>query len=206
MDFQKAPYTYVDRVDLYVKNVQRSKDFYTKMLGLSLLTEEANLITFTANGLSPLITIEQKDGALPLEKRSAGLYHFALLVPTRKDLAAIAAHLMKEGYPLVGGADHAVSEALYLEDPDGNGIEIYRDRSSDSWQWENGRVFMPTEALDEHLLDEWDRAPWKRIAVGTKMGHLHLQVADIKETEKFYLDGLGFDLVAQYGPWADFIS
>ncbi|MCQ2009143.1 MAG: VOC family protein [Sporolactobacillus sp.] len=206
MNFHRAPNTYVDQVNLYVKNTERSKDFYSGVLGLSVLREAKNMVTFSANGSDPLITVEQPVDVLPQIRRSAGLYHFALLVPTRKDLAAVTAHLMKEEYPLVGGADHAVSEALYLEDPDGNGIEIYRDRPSEEWEWENGRVFMPTEAMDEHLLDELEGEPWSGLSKETIMGHLHLQVANLKETEQFYLDGLGFNLVAAYGPYADFIS
>lgn len=206
MNFHEYPNTYVDQVNVYVNNLERSKDFYSGMLGLHVTKENEHAITFSANGKDPLITVEQPQGVLPLIRRSAGLYHFALLLPSRKDLAAVTAHLMKEGYPLVGGADHAVSEALYLEDPDGNGIEIYRDRPSDQWKWENGTVFMPTEAMDEHLLDELDGEAWTGLPEGTIMGHLHLQVADLKATEQFYVEGLGFNLVAKYGAYADFIS
>ncbi|MDF2479564.1 MAG: catE [Sphingobacterium sp.] len=206
MNFHEAPNMYVDQVNLFVRNLGRSKDFYSGILGLSILQESKQVITFSANGTNPLLTIEQPEDVLPQIKQSAGLYHFAMLVPSRKDLAAVTAHLMKEDYPLVGGADHAVSEALYLEDPDGNGIEIYRDRPADKWKWENGKVFMPTEAMDEHLLDELIGEPWTGLPKGTKMGHLHLQVANLKETEKFYVEGLGFNLVAAYGPYADFIS
>ncbi|SFF97351.1 VOC family protein [Sporolactobacillus nakayamae] len=206
MQFHEAPNMYVNHVYLFVRNLRRSKDFYSGILGLSILQESKQAITFSANGIDPLLTLEQPVVVLPPIRRSAGLYHFAMLVPSRKDLAAVTARLMKEGYPLVGGADHAVSEALYLEDPDGNGIEIYRDRPADEWKWENGKVLMLTEAIDEHLLDELNGEPWGGLPKETKMGHLHLQVANLKETEKFYVEGLGFNLVAAYEPYADFIS
>ncbi|MET1249711.1 VOC family protein [Sporolactobacillus sp. STCC-11] len=206
MNFHEVPNTYVDQIFLFVRNLQRSKDFYSGMLGLSILQQNQQAITFSANGTDPLLTVEQPVDVLPPNRRSAGLYHFAMLVPSRKDLAAVTAHLLKEDYPLVGGADHAVSEALYLEDPDGNGIEIYRDRPADEWKWENGKVLMLTEAMDEHLLDELNGEPWSGLPKETKMGHLHLQVANLKETEKFYVEGLGFNLVAAYEPYADFIS
>ncbi|MCO7176190.1 VOC family protein [Sporolactobacillus kofuensis] len=206
MNFHQAPNTYVDQVFLYVNNLDRSKDFYSGMLGLHVLKEEERTVTFSANGTDPLITVERPEDVLPQLRRSAGLYHFAMLVPTRKDLAAVIQHLLKEEYPLVGASDHAVSEALYLEDPDGNGIEIYRDRPSDQWKWQNGTVFMPTEAMDEHILSELNGEPWTGLPSGTKMGHLHLQVANLQETEKFYVEALGFNVVAKYGDLADFVS
>ncbi|MCO7125753.1 VOC family protein [Sporolactobacillus shoreicorticis] len=206
MNFHKAPNTYVDQVNLYVQNTERSKDFYSGVLGLRVLKETKKIVTFAANGSDPLITVEQTINVLPQNRRSSGLYHLALRVPTRKDLAAVMAHLLKEEYPLVGGADHAVSEALYLNDPDGNGVEIYCDRPSEKWKWENGRVFMPTNAMDKHLLDELNGESWTGLSKETIMGHLHLQVANLKEAEKFYLNGLGFNLAAAYEPYADFIS
>jgi Predicted ring-cleavage extradiol dioxygenase len=206
MSFHNAPNTYVSEVHLRVMNLERSENFYRDMLGLRVLKKEEGKITLSANGTDPLITIEQPEGVQPHRSRQAGLYHVALLLPSRRDLAAILYHLLKEEYPLQGGSDHAVSEAVYLADPDGNGIELYRDRPSTEWKWENGRVYMPTVAMDEHILDELDGKVWDGMPEKTIIGHIHLQVADLKKAEKFYCKGLGFDLVAQYDDQADFIS
>lgn len=206
MAFHNYPNTFASEVFLYVSNLQRSLDFYRQTLELRVLKKEQNIIVFTANGADPLVTIEQPDSIIPRRPRTAGLYHFALLLPSRTDLALILAHLLKEGYPLQGGADHAVSEAVYLADPDGNGIELYHDRPSEQWKWSNGKVFMTTEALDDHILDELDGREWRGMPEQTIMGHIHLQVADLKASERFYCKGLGFDLVANFGDQADFIS
>lgn len=206
MSFHSAPNTYVSQVHLRVMNLERSENFYQDMLGLRVLKKEEGKITLSANGTDPLITIEQPESVQPHRSRQAGLYHVALLLPSRKDLAAILYHLLKEEYPLQGGSDHAVSEAVYLADPDGNGIELYRDRPSTEWKWENGRVYMPTVAMDEHILDELDGKVWNGMPEKTIIGHIHLQVADLKKAESFYCKGLGFNLVSQYDNQADFIS
>lgn len=204
--FHTFPNTFVSQVYLVVSNLERSRDFYQNILGLRIMKKENHSITFSANGLDPLVTLEQPDRVLPHHSRQAGLYHFALLLPSRKDLAAVLYHLLKEEYPLQGGSDHAVSEAVYLADPDGNGIELYRDRPSKEWKWSSGRVFMPTVAMDEHILDELDGQPWNGMPEQTIMGHIHLQVTDLETAEKFYCNALGFDLVSQYDDQADFIS
>ncbi|MCI1857096.1 MAG: VOC family protein [Sporolactobacillus sp.] len=206
MSFHKRPHTYVSQVRLCVLNLERSQDFYVNMLGLRVLEKGERTIAFTANGTDPLITVEQPEGILPRQPHEAGLYHFALLLPSRKDLAAVLAHLLKDGWPLQGGADHAVSEAVYLADPDGNGIELYRDRPPKQWNWENGKVYMPTVGLDEQILHELDGQPWTGLPVQTMIGHIHLQVADLEAAATFYTKGLGFRLVANYGQMADFLS
>lgn len=206
MTFHDFPNTFAGEVHLFVSSLERSLDFYHQTLGLRVLRKEQNTIVFTANGIDPLVTVEQPEQIMPHKFRTAGLYHFALLLPSRTDLARVLAHLLKESYPLQGGADHAVSEAVYLADPDGNGIELYHDRPSDQWKWSNGKVFMSTEALDEHILDALDDEEWRGMPDNTIMGHIHLQVADLKASELFYCKGLGFDLVANYGDQADFIS
>lgn len=204
--FHSYPNTYVSQVHLLVSDLERSKNFYRKILGLHFLKDSERTVILSANGVDPLVTLEQSDQAAGHNFRQAGLYHFALLLPSRKDLASMLAHLLKLHYPLQGGSDHAVSEAVYLADPDGNGIELYRDRPSDKWRWNNGRVFMPTEAISEDILDELEDGEWKGMPEKTIMGHIHLQVADLKASEDFYCKGLGFDLVAQYDDQADFIS
>lgn len=206
MTFHEPPTIFASRIHLNVGDLERSRTFYQDVLGLRVLNKNDRSMVFTANGADPLLTIEQTPLVLARRSRMAGLYHFALLLPTRNDLAAAMVRLLKVSYPLQGGADHAVSEAIYLADPDGNGIELYRDRPPEQWKWRDGRVFMPTDALDEHILEDWDGSRWQGLPGETILGHMHLQVADLRKTETFYCQGLGFDLVAQYGKEADFLS
>lgn len=135
------------------------------------------------------------------------MYHFALLLPSRNDLARILRHFIQIRYPLQGASDHLVSEAIYLADPDGNGIEIYSDRPSAAWNWENGEVEMATVPLDaENLLAEGDGEAWTGLPSNTLMGHIHLHVSELQKTEEFYIQGLGFNIVNRYGRQALFIS
>lgn len=206
MSFHTAPNSYVSQVHLRVMNLERSEKFYKDLLGFRVLRKEQETIIFSADGVTPLITVEQPAKVQPHLSRQAGLYHIALLLPSRKDLANVLYHLLKEEYPLQGGSDHAVSEAVYLADPDGNGIELYRDRPASEWRWENGKVHMPTVAIDEHILDARDSGGWGGMPKDTIIGHIHLQVADLKAAEQFYCKGLGFQLVAEYGDQAGFLS
>ncbi|MGZ6390809.1 MAG: VOC family protein, partial [Ktedonobacterales bacterium] len=135
-------------------------------------------------------------------------YHFAILVPTRADLGRWLQHWLELGLPLPGQGDHLVSEALYLSDPDGNGIEIYRDRPRSEWRWVNGTVQMAVDPVDiRGVLEEAQREgqPWTGMAPGTRLGHMHLQVGDIPQAEAFYHDVLGFDITARM-PSALFVS
>lgn len=160
------------------------------------------------SGGRQLVVLDEEHGARPA-RASTGLYHFALLVPERRDLARWLAHAVREDVPLVGLADHFVSEALYLSDPDDHGIEIYWDRPREQWE---GLVAarMTTLPLDvESLLSELDdprSEPFEGLAEGTVMGHVHLKVAAIADTVAFYRDVLGFALMAQLGPYAAFLS
>ncbi|MBG9796570.1 VOC family protein [Brevibacillus laterosporus] len=207
MNFHGYPYTFVSQVHLIIENIERSIAFYKDMLGLQILDRTETKVVFTANGKTPLVTIEQPDNVAPKEPWKTGLYHFALLVPSRADLANTLLHLLQEGYPLQGASDHLVSEAVYLADPDGNGIEIYVDRPSETWVWEGDSVGMSTEPLDiEGLLQENKEENWKGLPSGTIMGHIHLQVANLQQAEEFYTQGLGFEVVSRYGSQALFIS
>lgn len=207
MKFQRPPHTYVGHTHLLVQDLQRSLTFYQDIIGFRVLEEQANQITLTADGQTALLTIEQPAGVAAKEPRRAGLYHFAILLPTRSDLARALVHLLKSGYPLQGASDHLVSEAIYLADPDGNGIEIYRDRDDHDWKWQGDQVEMATAPLDaEGLLTETEGTAWNGLPKGTVMGHIHLHVANLQEAQTFYCDGLGFDVVAEYGSQALFIS
>ncbi len=137
------------------------------------------------------------------------MYHFAILVPSRRALAQSLRRIAETQVPVQGFSDHLVSEAIYLPDPDENGIEIYRDRPRNEWYDARGNLQMATEPLDlNNLIKELDghAEPWQGFDPATKLGHMHLHVANIAPAEKFYIDVLGFDLMARYGPSASFTS
>ncbi|KYD05486.1 hypothetical protein B4102_3210 [Heyndrickxia sporothermodurans] len=207
MGFHQPPHTFVGQVDLKVSDLERSLQFYQEIIGFQILKKVDKKALLTADGITPLLSIEQPEDSTPKQARTTGLYHFAILLPDRSDLAAVLQHLLQTGYPLQGASDHLVSEALYLADPDGNGIEIYSDRNPTTWEWKNGEVTMTTEALDVRgLLAEGRGKQWVRLPEATLMGHIHLHVSELQKTEEFYCKGLGFDVVTRYGGQALFIS
>lgn len=207
MKFHEYPVPYIGEVDLKVQDINRSIEFYQTIIGFKVLEKTDNKAVLTADGKTPLLLIEQPKNVTPLNPRTTGLYHFALLLPTRHDLAKALIHLVRSNYPLQGASDHYVSEAIYLADPDGNGIEIYADRPDSTWEWKNGEVNMATVALNApDLAAEDDRTPWTGLPAGTVMGHIHIQVSDIKQSEEFYTKGLGLDVVCEYGQHALFVS
>jgi catechol 2,3-dioxygenase len=207
--FHRFPHTFVNYVNLKVRNLERSILFYQRVIGLQLLERLAeNQAILSANGNTPLLMIEQPNDVIPKQPGKTGLYHFALLLPSRTNLASVLRHFLEIGYPLQGASDHLVSEALYLGDPDGNGIEIYADRASSLWDWnEKNEVVMATTALDaEDLLAKGDGQKWKGLPSGTLMGHIHLHVCELQKTKEFYTNGLGFQIVSRYGSQALFLS
>ncbi len=203
------PATTVGLLSLTVSNLDRSVAFYTDAIGLALLDRGDGTATLGVAG-TPLLLLTEQAGARPWPREQAsytGLYHFAILVPTRADLGRWVRHWLELGLPL-GQGDHLVSEALYLSDPDENGIEVYRDRPRGEWQWANGQVRMAADPVDiRGLLAEAERAgePWTGLPAGTRLGHIHLQVGDIAQAAAFYHDILGFDIVAAM-PSALFVS
>ncbi|SEN39630.1 catechol 2,3-dioxygenase [Mesobacillus persicus] len=207
MNFHEKPNTFVSEVNLNVADLQRSLEFYQSIIGLKVLEKTEEKAVLTADGKTPLVTIEQPSVVRPKQPRRTGLYHYALLLPSRADLAKVILYMINMKYPLQGGSDHLVSEALYLADPDGNGIEIYTDRPASTWKWEGKEVVMATEPMNvEDILKEDDGKPWSGLPAGTIMGHIHLHVAEFKKTEEFYCQGLGFEIVCRYGGQALFLS
>ncbi|MCU1806546.1 VOC family protein [Cytobacillus firmus] len=206
MNFHQKPITFVAQVHIKVQDLERSLAFYQDVIGFKVLSKTDRTAELTADGKTPLLTIEQPENAEPKMGRTTGLYHFALLLPKRSDLAKIVRHFVEIGLQF-GSSDHLVSEALYLSDPDGNGIEIYIDRSPSDWTWKNGEVMMTVDPLDfPDLLSIGQQQSWKGLPAGTVMGHIHLHVAELANTEKFYTEGLGFEAVCRYGTQALFIS
>jgi catechol 2,3-dioxygenase len=203
-NFHQKPNIFVGEVTIKVKNLEASTTFYQNFIGFQVLEKTERKAVLTTNGKTPLLTLEQPADVIPKAEGKSGLYHFAILLPSRADLSVFLRHLLQTGYPL-GAADHYVSEALYLNDPDGNGIEVYRDRPSNEWKWNNGLVDMATEQLDGNgILAESD-GEWKGLPADTLMGHIHLHVGDLKKAEEFYTKGLGFNVVSYY-PQAAFLS
>jgi catechol 2,3-dioxygenase len=192
---------------LVVADLERSLAYYASAVGLAVVEREAGSARIGV-GDRALIVLEEQPGARRVSGYT-GLYHFALLVPERADLARWLAHAARDRVALTGLADHFVSEALYLTDPDGHGIEIYWDRPRAVWE---GQVAerMTTEPLDTtDLLNELNdpaREPFDALAPGTVMGHVHLKVAGIAETVAFYRDVLGLGLMARLGGRAAFFG
>ncbi|MFC0211043.1 VOC family protein [Paenibacillus chartarius] len=206
MNFHREPWTYVGQVSLKVQSLERSLAFYQEVIGFRVLNRTDSSAQLTADGKKALLSIEVPEDAVPKAGRTTGLYHFALLLPSRADLARIVRHFAENGVQL-GASDHLVSEALYLSDPDGNGIEVYRDRDPSEWAWRDSEVAMAVDPLNfQDLLTAGGQQPWDGLPAGTVMGHIHLHVSELRRTEEFYIKGLGFDVVARFGSQALFIS
>lgn len=183
-------------VTIRVADIDRSLRFYQEILGFRPADGGNGLAALGAGG-PPVVLLKHVAGARAA-RRSSGLYHFAILVPSRPALGQ-ALRRLGEAEIGIGEADHLVSEALYLSDPDGNGIEIYRDRPRSEWKWSNGSIQMATGPLDlEGLLKEGDGdpSPSRLFPDGTRIGHVHLQVADVEQAVGFYHGAIGFDLTA----------
>jgi catechol 2,3-dioxygenase len=203
------PRTSIGTVRLTVSDLQRSQDFYERTIGLAATEQDDGTVSLGVPGAPPVVELQGDASATPPQRRATGLYHLAILLPTRRDLALALVRLAQTRWPLDGASDHLVSEALYLSDPDGNGIEIYHDRPRDQWRETNGQLDMATLPLDlDDVLSELSpgdhSAP--RVPAGTSIGHVHLQVADLREAEAFYHGVLGFDVMVRLYPQALFIS
>lgn len=202
------PETRIGAVALAVTDLERAARFYTSFLGMTELPAADGWRSFGAGGKA-LVRLSAASGA-PLNPRLPGLFHMAIRMPGRFELARILYQLAEANYGLQGASDHGVSEALYLADPLGNGIELYRDRPVSEWpRDETGELAMVTDPLNlERLLFELKGKleDWRGIDPGTRMGHVHLQVSDIPPAEQFYTQVLGLDLVQRYGSQAAFIS
>jgi catechol 2,3-dioxygenase len=201
------PDTRMGIVALAVADLERSIAFYRDVLGFTTIAQGDGRALLGA-GATPLLSLEERPGAPPAPVEATGLYHFAILFPNRVDLAVALRRLLEAGYPLGGASDHLVSEALYLSDPDGNGIELYRDRPRDTWTWRGDSVQMTVDPLDlRGLLAEAGQGEDRAAGLpeGTTIGHVHLKVADLRQADAFYHGILGFEPVATL-PSALFVS
>ena len=206
---QIAPETSIGAVSLTVSDLARSRAFYEQVLGLTAIDRADGTLGFGTMGDQPLVVLSGDSSAGALDRRATGLYHLAILVPTRADLGFALARVAQAGWRLDGASDHLVSEALYLSDPDGNGIEIYRDRPREQWRRTGEELEMATLPLDlEDVLSAVGEATelQRRAPPATTIGHVHLQVANLQASEAFYHELLGFDVTVRTYPGALFLS
>jgi len=206
--YHQNPIPNVNLVHLNVLDLNRSLKFYTEIMGFTVLKQENNQVQLTVNGKEPLLIIEQPKEVKPKTRHTAGLYHFAVLLPTRKLLARFLQHLIINKVYLQGGSDHGFSEALYFADPDGNGIEVYWDKPQEEWLLnEDGSIKGITTYLDiEGLEALFDDIPFTKLPEDAIIGHLHLHVNNLEAADNFYVEGLGMTLTMKYGPQASFYS
>jgi catechol 2,3-dioxygenase len=205
------PTAYIGSISLTVPNLEKSLDFYQKVIGFQPVDRLDNIpgtVNLGAGGRI-LLQLNEKPGARHA-RGSSGLYHFAILLSSRRELAIALSRIASLGWDLQGVANHGTSEALYLNDPDGNGIEIYHDFPKEKWPFdEKQRLRMGTDELDmDGVLGELEGVTEvsETIDKDARIGHIHLQVSHLEDSLKFYTNVLGFDLMQRYGPAAAFVS
>ena len=200
--------THVGAVRLQIADLSRSIAYYTSIVGLQLIDRGDHAATLGPHGTSTgLVILHEKKGIQRAPSRGAyGLYHFAILLPDRPSLARFVQHIANANVR-VGMADHLVSEAIYLTDPDGLGIEVYSDRPRSGWIYNEGELAMTTEPLDvADLIAAANHLSWNGVPAGTTMGHIHLHVGGLADADAFYHAALGFDRTVWSYPGALFMS
>jgi catechol 2,3-dioxygenase len=201
--------THIGFVHLQVSDLRTALHFYRDLLGFRESAQDGNTAYLSATGHAPYhVILSQPVNPVLAPRRSTGLFHLAVRVPNRTELGKVVKHLLQERWPIEGTADHLVSEAVYLTDPDGNGVELYADRPREKWPVKGGEIEMATESLEvEELLRaaEMD-GRWNGIHPETVIGHVHLKVSDLKRGEAFYHDLLGFDVTQRSYPGALFLA
>jgi catechol 2,3-dioxygenase len=190
-----------------VSDLPSSTEFYQSVVGFRVLSREQGSVSLgNVEEDRVLLHLSTLEGAKPSRGGNLGLYHFAVLLPDRPSLARFSRHLASHQVRR-GMADHLVSEAVYLSDPDGLGIEVYSDRPREAWRTEDRELVMATEPLDvPDLLREAPEAGWNGLPAATTVGHIHLHVGSLREAERFYHSSLGFDKVVWSYPGALFFS
>jgi catechol 2,3-dioxygenase len=199
---------HIGAVRLQVRDLSRSLAYYTGVLGLRILSRSDTAAVLGAEGATaPLVELREHRDARAVPRRGLlGLYHFAILLPNREALGQFVAHLAEVG-AYAGSADHLVSEAIYLSDPDGLGIEVYADRPRSAWTADGPEIVMATEPLDlRGLIRAAHGERWTGMPAGTVIGHVHFHVGGIADAEAFYHRALGLDKVAWSYPGALFLS
>ena len=207
-DFRLPDAAHIGGAHLRVIDLDRALGFYRDTLGFAVVDQQDDTVALASSpDAAPILRLTEHPDAIRKPQRSTGLYHVAILLPSRAALGKMLRRLLELNYPLQGASDHLVSEALYLADPDGNGLEIYRDRPRREWRMDGDSVAMATEALDvEGVLADADTTAWTGIAPDTVIGHVHLHVSDLARSEQFYSGLLGLDVVQRSYPGALFLS
>jgi catechol 2,3-dioxygenase len=209
--FRLPDATHLSHVHLRTGNLARALEFYQAVIGLQVIDRSPVTATLSATGSAPAILILTEDpNSVPRPQRTTGLYHLAIRYPTRRDLAHALVRLVQASYPISGGSDHPFGCSIYLDDPDGNGVELYFDLPRSQWPARrNGLIVLAGNApLDfDRLLAsvDGDAVP-AHTAAGTDMGHINLNVPDLAAAEKFYRDFLGFEITARIGPGGRFLA
>lgn len=189
----------IGTVGLKARDLSRLTDFYSHAIGLHVIDRDSKTARLGAGGVT-LLELESAPNATPDDPRTAGLYHTAFLQPTRGDLARWLVHVARNRVPLSGASDHLVSEAIYLDDPEGNGIEVYRDRKPEEWRWNGDRIQMATDRLDlDNLAADAGNTAYAGAPDGLRIGHIHLRVGDLGVTQQFYSGVIGLDPTAGRG-------
>jgi catechol 2,3-dioxygenase len=185
----------IGMVTLRVRDLDKVADYYRDAIGLTVMQRSATSARLGSGGVA-LLDLERREGAASEARNAAGLYHTAFLMPTRKDLARWLVHAARNKIPLSGFADHLVSESIYLDDPEGNGIEVYADRAPELWKWEAGSVAMATDQLDIDgllALTDTQTTSYAKAPDNLRIGHMHLRVGDLEKADRFYAGTIGFD-------------
>jgi catechol 2,3-dioxygenase len=185
----------IGMVNLRVRDLDKVADYYRDAIGLTVMARSMMGALLGTGGVA-LLHLQRREGAAREARNAAGLYHTAFLMPTRKDLARWLVHAAANKIPLSGFADHLVSESVYLDDPEGNGIEVYADRAPETWKWDGGSVAMATDQLDiDGLLAMTDThtTNYAKAPDDLRIGHMHLRVGDLEQADRFYGGAIGFD-------------
>jgi catechol 2,3-dioxygenase len=198
---------HIGSLALNVRDLDRMAGYYRDMLGLDVIDRGATNVALGAGGV-PFLELEHRPDMKPDDDRQAGLYHTAFLMPTRADLARWILHAARTQVPITGASDHTVSEAFYLDDPEGNGVEVYADRNPDGWVWTGELVKITTDPLDiEDIVREaGPNASYDGAPAGLRIGHVHLRVGDVPAAERFYRDGVGLAVTRGGRNGASFMS
>ncbi len=201
------PATTLGAVRLTVRDLDAMQSYYERVIGLKTLDRTGDVVQLGAAPGSALVELHGEPDAPPRPPHTTGLFHLALLVPDRPALAQTIQRVVQAGARFTGASDHLVSEAMYLRDPEGNGIELYRDRPRSAWEWQGENVAMDTLALDvDAVMAELPAEPDEGMRDGTIVGHVHLNIGDIAESEAFYSGVVGFDVMVRGYPGALFVA
>ena len=209
-NYHTSEIPHIKSVQIKVSSLERSLTFYNQMLGLSILNQNKFDARLGNSKGEPLIDLLELKETHPRPQRFAGLYHVALLVPTRKALAKLVQHFIDHKISVQGASDHGISEAIYLSDPDGNGIEIASDTPDETWPWVNGKLDIlgkngPLD-IEAVLSNNQDNEIFDQMEANTIVGHLHLHASELEKSRQFYTDILGMDVVIDLPNSALFMS